>query len=333
MRNAVFFLCCLAAVLLLSVLISPSHAASLEVDPPPVPSPNAPSMPQPAHNAGKPTFCAGEDKVWSAERDSDVIIKEGANLTVMFHGNRFPASADIVAAFEKANPGIKVTYSSLPPISVVRKLNGQDSTKGAEVKDISKKIAPLDYPDVVMVPVDNLVLDLYGDNLINPAMYSRIHGVVAVMRADDKKINKIEDLKTTDIHFVLAGMQHPSHALYRVPEAFFGKELFEQIKKRPSTGYSLLTHHRSIPARILLGCSDVGFQFAQSQAYLEKRFPGKFKFLQLPESIPGIYDSENSYISITKNSTHRDAAAKFRDFVLGPEGQAILARYRLESAK
>lgn len=165
-------------------------------------------------------------------------------------------------------------------------------------------------------------------------MYSRIHGMIAVMRADDKKINKIEDLKTTDIHFVLAGMQsYTSHAIYKVPEAFFGEELFEQIKKLPFTGYSLLTHHRSIPARILLGCSDVGFQFAQSQAYLEKRFPGKFKFLQLPESIPGIYDAENSYIAITKKSVHRDAAVKFRDYVLGPEGQAILARYRLALAK
>lgn len=301
--------------------------------------------PNPAQDIAKPTMCAGEDGVWDSVKDNDVTIRSGSNLTVMFHGNRFPASRELVAAFEKANPKIKVTFASLPPASVLHKLIGVELNKNQAQKDLYEKIKGIDYPDVVMVPESNLkisslpnetitdltkIMSPIARSLESPKLYSTIKGVVAVMRADEKRIENLDDLKTTDAKFVLAGQQSQKlHAIFRVPSKFFGEALFEKIKKKDSTGYSQMIHHRSVPARIYQKCEDVGFQFAQSQPYLEDRFPGKFKFLELPKASQAVFDGENSYVSVTKKTTHKENAEKFVDFIMGEEGQKILERYKI----
>lgn len=298
----------------------------------------------PPQDIAKTTRCVGEENVWDKNIDNDVIIKPDSNLTVMFHGNRFPASKDLVAAFERANPDIKVSYSSLPPASVLHKLINIDLTRTPAQKDILSKMEGLKYPDVVMVPEANIrqALPVNGKiapnaanslvaTLIDPKLYSKIKGIVAVMRSDETRIQKQKDLKTTSATFVFAGQQsQKNHAIFKVPSKFFGENLFEQIKMRDSTGYSQMIHHRSIPARILTKCEDVGFQFAQSQPYLENRFPGKFKFLDLPVKNSDILSGENSYVAVTKNSTHKEAAEKFVAFIMGSEGQGILKRYKMD---
>lgn len=323
------------------VCFSHQIAQSTEINQTPQPINIQAKVPQLLPDIAKPTFCANEDKVWDELIDADVTIKPGYNLTVMFHGNRFPASKALVAAFEKKNPSIKISYSSLPPISILQKLSNNYVPNSPDQKEILDKVSKFPFPDVVMIAEDNLLVkqvpsnlqsksNPVADALVEPKIYSRIKGVVAVMRSDETRIAKIKDLKTTEVKFVLAGQQSQSrHAIFKEPIRFFGNELFDNIKKRQSTGFSKMIHHRSVPARILMNCEDVGFQFAQSQVYLEERFPGKFKFFDLPNSGPNIFDGENSYISVTKRSSDKENAEKFVNFVLGPEGQSILQKYKI----
>lgn len=283
-----------------------------------------------ANDMALPTLCSGEEAVWSAPQDSDVFVKPNANLVVMFHGNRFPAAKELVDAFEKKYPNIKITYTTLPPPSILFKLSTHKAPKFGEKENHFQKIASIGYPDVVMFSEANLKANLYRDALINPAMYSRISGIVAVLRADDNRTNKREDLKSTTTKFVFPGNHSQRKSLfYRELQNFFGEQYFDRLKKNPTTGYSQLAHHRSIPARILIKCEDIGPQFAQSQLYLEKRFPGKFKFIEIPVSDRRIYEEENSYIALTKKSHNPDAARMFQDFMIGNDGQAILTKYRI----
>jgi len=293
-------------------------------------SASSPSASTVASDVALPTLCSGEAAVWSEPQDSDVFIKPYANLVVMFHGNRFPAAKELVDAFEKKFPNTTVTYTTLPPPSILFKLSAHNTPKSSDKKNSFQKIAAIGYPDVVMVSEANLNAKLYGDALVDPVLYSRISGVVAVLRADDNRINKLEDFTSTSSKFVFPGNHSQRKSLfYRELQNFFGEQYFDQLKKNPTTGYSQLAHHRSIPARILIKCEDIGPQFAQSRLFLEKRFPGKFKFFEISVSDRRIYEEENSYIAVTKMSRNPDAARVFQDFMVGNDGQAILSKYRI----
>lgn len=273
------------------------------------------------------TKCDGDIPAAPGDGDPDVSIRDDATLNVMFHGNRFVAAADLAAEFERLNPGQKLSWTALPPANTIKVLrNGPQPFAGSK---------PF-YPDVFM-----------GNQLLNTSIlqsseikrkivlrgsYSRIHGLVLIARADDPNVTGT-DIKAivnnTKVRVVLPGQQPLTHPLVAVFGYNFDKAMLGRLPTNPRFGVSQQRHHRSIPARIAAKCEDVGFQFLQSQPYLEAKFPGKFKFIPVPISDEDAA-GEESYLFAMPGGPRAAAAEKFIAFMRGPEALAVLRKYHLE---
>ena len=163
-------------------------------------------------------------------------------------------------------------------------------------------------------------------------LYSRVHGLVLVGRSGDQKLasrDTFKILNDPNVRVLIPGLQVQSHPLARAVYAAVKGLTPASLAESNRIGVSQIRHHRSIPARLLAECEDVGFQFLQSQPFLEAKFPGKFQFLPYgidPESAA----AEASYAYVLTNSKRRAAAEKFTGFLTSPDAVAILRKYRLE---
>lgn len=266
----------------------------------------------------EPTDCTSEASVWEPAdfSDGDIRLARETNLRVMFHGNRFVVAEEIVAAFEKRNPAAKVSYTAIPPVHTMDKLLGRKA-QFAELDEFGT-------PDIVMLPA-NALLPAVGDKL----HYSSVRRVVLIARADDDRVVDAEaPVNRPELRIVFAGRaSFEQHAMYVIPRFHYGAEEFDLWLHSPRASFSLAKHHRSVPARILAGCADVGFQFGQSQAYLERVKPGRFKFFDLRVT-PRDLEREASFIYVlTRQNT---LAKQFAEFMLSADAQRILAGYGLE---
>lgn len=256
------------------------------------------------------------------------MLQPDANFRIMFHGNRFVLAKELTAAFEAENPGVKVAYTTLPPLHTVRLLRsgGVDGVFGAGV-----------LPDVVMGPSSfaEVPVQVGGktDYLDNRGMYSRINGLVLMARANDARVSGPDwkaILSNRELRPVLAGEQQKRHMLVRVFALAMPQQEFDDLPSTKRVGVSSMRHHRAIPARIAASCEDVGVQFLQSRAYWEATKPGTFKFI----AIDGIQENElaieNSFVWTLKGSPNAKMADKFAEFMDGPAAMAILKKYSLE---
>jgi hypothetical protein len=276
----------------------------------------------------QPTACAGDIPADPGDGDPDVSIRDDSTVNVMFHGNRFVAARELATEFERLNPGQKVSWTALPPANTMKVLqNGPQPFAGSK---------PF-FPDLFMGNqlLYNALLqnkDASKRKIQLRGSYSRIHGIVLIARADDPNIAG-SDIKTIvnnlKVRFVLPGQQPLTHPLVSIYGHNFEKSQLARLPSNPRFGISQQRHHRSIPARILSKCEDVGFQFLQSQPYLEAEFPGKFKFVPVP--IPEEEAAtEESYLFAIPGGPRAAAAEKFLSFMKSSEAVAILRKYHLE---
>ena len=282
----------------------------------------------------EPTVCEAERGVYDPAVDKDYEFRRDADLFVMFHGNRFVAAPAIVAAFEAANPGVRVSWTSLPPIYTIFKV-APEKIRQNMPKDIPEGLASQPGPDVVMLSRGTLA-GLYGTafNIHDAKLYSKVAGMVLVARQDSPVSGITDAIRRPDVRFVLAGGQNVRHhSTYSVPRIALGDAVVDDLLARATTSFSQVTHHRSIPARLLAGCGDAGFQYKQSEPYLRARFPGQFKFFDVPtdQRVRETLDAdEDSYLLVASGTKNRSLAARFSAFMVGAEGQRILSKYHLD---
>lgn len=274
------------------------------------------------------TQCAGDIPAGLYANDPDVRVTADSTLNVMFHGNRFVVARQMVDAFQKANPGQRVSYTAIPPSYTLPAIqNGSLQVSDSQV--------PFS-PDLVMGNTE------MGKALAEPGLtawkaapgvlYSRARGLVLIGRSGDPKFAGREAAKILQdptVRLVVPGYQSQSRPLSR---AIFAAALDlnpSNLSEASRLGMSQMRHHRSIPARLLAGCEDAGFQFLQSQPYLEAEFPGKFQFIPYALDAQSAA-SEESYVYVSGASKRRDAAEKFAAFMTSPQAIEILKQYRLE---
>lgn len=269
-----------------------------------------------------PTPCAGDISADTHSGDPDVSIRGDATLNVMFHGNRFVAAPELAAAFERLNPGERVSWTALPPANTRRVLrNGPESFGGSK---------PF-FPDVVLMP-HFIPMTQAGKVLINRGLYSNLHGIVLIARSDDRDVVG-KDIKAIvndpKVKVVLAGQQGLDFPLITATGLSFDDWPSTGLPSNPRFGVSQQRHHRSVPARILAGCEDVGFEYLQCQPYLEQRFPGQFKFVRVEMSAAD-RTSEASYVYSLAAGPHAASSEKFVAFLKSEDALIVLRKYHLE---
>ncbi len=299
--------------------------ASNATEPAPAASPwvsGSPALPAMAPPFLMPTPCAGDIPPDTFAGDPDVSIRSDATLNVMFHGNRFVAAPELVAKFERLNPSERVSWTALPPANTRRVISsGPQSFAGSK---------PF-YPDVVMMPALSQATQT-GKKLINRGLYSNLHGIVLIARAGDQNVSGTDFraiVNNPKVKMVLAGQQALDFPLIVVSGVNFGAPPTDGTPRISNYGVSQQRHHRSVPARILAECEDVGFEYLQSQPYLQERFPGKFKFVSVAMSAQDAA-SEASYLYLVPEAVNADSAVNFVSFMKSGDALEILRKYHLE---
>lgn len=272
--------------------------------------------------------CTGDIPPGLYANDPDVRLVTKPTLTVMFHGNRFVAAADLADAFEKANPGQLVAYTAVPPAFTIPTIESFQIT----VADVPTPFVP----DVVLgnAAMGDALRAMPGDRfkVSQGVLYSRVHGLVLMARAGDPKFSGLQPAKVLNdpsVSIVIPRGQVDTHPLSLAVYAAVLDFNASAPTQNPRLHAAETRHHRSIPARILASCEDVGFQYVQSQRYLEKAFPGRFAFLPYAITLEAA-KSEESYAYVLTGSPRRAAADKFAAFLTSPTAVEILRSHRLE---
>lgn len=314
------------SALLLSHLTATAQVASTSATTQASPSAASP-VPSGRPTRLVPTACPGDIDPGFPADDPDVRLVADSTLNIMFHGNRFVAAAELVHAFQRLNPDQRISYTAVPPAFTIRTLRTGTFVTGGKAVPFS--------PDLVMgnTHMGNALGAPETKAAAAPGvLYSRVHGLVLVGRAGDQKLvsrDIFNILNDPSVRVLIPTVRNNTHPLAGAVFAAVKGLTPANITESGRFGASQMRHHRSIPARLLAQCEDVGFQFLQSQPFLEATYPGKFQFL--PYSLPtDIASNEDSYAYVLTNSKRRAAAEKFTAFLTSPEGVAILRRYRLE---
>lgn len=274
------------------------------------------------------TACAGDiGAIGKAGEDPDIVVPEDATVFVMMHGNRFVAAKELAAAFEVANPGERVAYTAIPPFFTVKALQ-----EGSLDVGLPKRFRP----DVVLAPpavVANLAARPFKTlSLKEMGLYSRVHGLVLMARADDKRVSGSDwkaVVRTEGLRLSLPGQQVPGFTTFGPLVEVLGEAGLDERLKNGMVGGTQVRHHRSMPARIASGCEDIGIQFLQSQQFWEQERPGVFKFLDVPISDDDSAKDE-SRVYLVVESKRQAAAARFAAFLVTDVAKEILKKYRLE---
>jgi len=269
-----------------------------------------------------PTPCAGDISPDTSAGDPDVSIRDDATLNVMFHGNRFVAAPELVAEFERLNAGERVNWTALPPSNTRRVIaHGPESFAGSR---------PF-FPDVVMMPAF-VPVDGRSGRWVNRGLYSNLHGIVLIARAGDPNVTGTDVkaiVNNPQVKVVLAGQQALAFPLIAASGLRFDDWSSSGVPDDPRFGVSQQRHHRSVPARILAGCEDVGFEYLQSLPYLEQQFPGRFGFVAVAMSAED-RASEASYLYVHSAGPHVASGEKFATFMKSKEALTVLSKYHLE---
>lgn len=271
--------------------------------------------------------CALENTAQPSGTNPDIHLRKDANLVVMFHGNRYSVAPELIAAFEKANPKVRVSYTTLPPVNTMNALKEFDSKVMSPELDRFLEISNIE-PDVVMLPSSNTVksLELRG-------VYSNVHGILMVSRKDDPRGKTLGEALQSDARFVFPG-NNPSLPIWKIlaDESVIGSAKLDELTHGSKVGFSQMKHHRFVPLRIAARCEDVGFQYAHAQKSIEAAYPGVFKFI--PVVVPdNSFSKESSSVFITPFAErHKQIknADLFAKFLLSDKAQAILKKYALE---
>jgi hypothetical protein len=276
----------------------------------------------------KPVNDCPQDPSLYGENDPDVRLVPNPQLSVAFHGNRFVIAREVIAAFENANPGSRISYTAIPPIFSVKALTeGGVQFPGGRVFN----------PDIYMGPPMLGSMKILGASpgqefLVQHGLHSQVNGLVLVARSDDSRIPRDakwdEVLRHPALRLSLPGDQEAGFTLLDPIRKSLGDDLFRALPNNPLVGVSRTRHHRSIPSRILAKCDDVGVQFLQSKQDLESAYPGKFKFIDIPISEDSKV-KQQSYLFSTPRAATNELAMKFLAFVQSDEVKAILLRYSL----
>lgn len=268
--------------------------------------------------------CAAETQALQKQQSTndDIHLRTNADLTVMFHGNRYVIARSIVDAYQSAHPGIKISYTTLPPGNTIGVLLPGMLEQG--LQQGTQEVQGIE-PDVVMLPTK------VGDNLTSQlqskGVYSNVHGIVMLSRKGALTSPSLDQVVNSSLRFVLPG-NNPSLSIYSVLESRLGADTFQRILAS-RTGFSNLKHHRYVPLRVAAGCEDVGFQYLQAVPELQRVYPNAFDYTPVPTTAEDFKGEASSVYTVTK-AKHAQEAQRFAEFMQSDAAQAILRRFNLQ---
>ncbi|MFC5679578.1 molybdate ABC transporter substrate-binding protein [Aeromicrobium endophyticum] len=221
----------------------------------------------------------------SAPQDTSITVFAAASLKSSF--------TELGSAFEKANPGVTVTFNFAGSSDLVAQIQ-----QGAPA-DV---FASADTTNMDKATADDLVAGSPTDVATNTLE-------IATPPGNPAGVDSIDDLADPDVKVVLCAPEVPCGA------AAAGVEKAAGISISPVSEEQSVT---DVLGKVVSGEADAGLVYVTDV----KAAGDKVRGVTFPESSRVV----NTYpIAALTGSKHPDVAKAFADFVAGDQGQAVLA--------
>ncbi|MEU3061828.1 molybdate ABC transporter substrate-binding protein [Streptomyces subrutilus] len=214
---------------------------------------------------------------------------KAANLTVLAASSLTDVFKTAGAAYEKAHPGTKVTFSF---------------AGSQELAAQVKQGAPAD----ALVTADTKTMDGLTAETGTPAIIAKNRLVIAAGKGNPFKIDELKDLADTKLKVVLAAPE--------VPVGRYSKEILDKqaVTVKP---VSQEPNVRAVLSKVELGEADAGLVYKTDSAKSGDKV--------VSVDIPDEQNAVASYPAATlKGSKNTEAAAAFVTWLSSPEAQKIL---------
>lgn len=243
--------------------------------------------------------------VSSVPATAPVIEKATTTLTVFAASSLTDAFTEVGAAFDAANPDVTTTFNFAGSQSLRTQIEEgapADVFASASIKEmdtlVTGSFVTKDAPQIFLT--NKLVVILPAEN---PAM-----------------IEKLEDLATPGIKIVLAAEE--------VPAGKYARQAIDQMDASFRAGYkdkffanvvSNENNVKQVVGKVQLGEADAGIVYVSDVVAVPE-----LKSIEIPEDLNIIAEYPIAPLIKSQNA---ELAAKFIQFTLSPEGQAILAKW------
>jgi molybdate transport system substrate-binding protein len=264
-------------------------------------APTADTAPTPASSPTNAAAVATPTAAPAAAGTTELIVFAAASLTDSFN--------EIGKSFETANPGTKVTFSYGGSNTLVAQI-----TKGA--------------PADVFASANNAQMDVAvkGGQIAadSPKPFARNRLIVILPVANPAKISTLTDLAKPGLKIILEDKA--------VPAGQYSLDFLDKASKDPTYGSTykdnflknVVSYEQDVKAvvsKVSLGEGDAGIVYTTDVTPAVANKLGK---IPIPDALNTIATYPIAPITASK---HADLAQKFVSYVLGADGQAVLAKW------
>jgi molybdate transport system substrate-binding protein len=253
--------------------------------------------------------CAGATPAGTTTSAPAAPAARGGELTVFAAASLADAFKEIGERFGVANGGATVSFNFAGSDQLAAQI-----TQGA----------PADVFASANIAQMNNVIEAGEVVSGTQQTFARNRLVVVYPKDNPGKLAAHKDLANPGLQIVLANK--------RVPVGAYALAFLEKASKLPeyTTEYSptvlknVVSYEenvRAVLSKITLGEADAGIVYSTDAATVDD---GSIATLEIPDNLNTIATYP---IAATKNAKNLDLARKFVDYVLGPEGQQVLAKY------
>ena len=240
----------------------------------------------------------GEDKPKQSAASSSTATTAASagNLTVLAAASLSESFKELGTAFEAKHPGSKVTFSFDASSALATQANNG---------------APAD----VFASADQANMKKVTDagNTTGPKVFAHNKLAIIVAKGNPKKVKSLADF--TKVNFVLCAPE--------VPCGKYGLEALSKagVKAQPK---SLETNVKGVVTKVTSGEADAGIGYVT-----DAKAAAASEGIEIPEAQNVVAEYP---MAVLKQSANSNLAYAFLDFVLGPEAQAVLAKYGFAAA-
>ena len=243
--------------------------------------------------------CGDDEKPKEAASTSSTTAGLSGNLTVLAAASLSESFKELGAAFEGKHPGSKVTFSFDASSALATQANNG---------------APADL--FASADQNNMKKVTDAANATDPKVFAHNKLAIIVSKGNPKKITGLKDFGKSSVSFVLCAAEVPC-----------GKYGAEALKKAGVTAKpkSYETNVKAVVTKVTGGEVDAGIGYVTDAKAAAASAEGI--------DIADEYNVVAEYpMAVLKQAPNSNLAYAFLDYLLGPEAQAVLAKYGFAAA-
>lgn len=239
----------------------------------------------------------GDDRPKESAASTSSATTAAGKLTVLAAASLSESFKELGTAFEAKHPGSKVTFSF-------------DSSSALAAQ--ANNAAPAD----LFASADQANMKKVTDagNATGPKVFAHNKLAIIVDKGNPKKVKSLADF--TRLSFVLCAPE--------VPCGKYGVEALSKagVKAQPK---SLETNVKGVVAKVTSGEADAGIGYVTDAQAAAASAEG----IEIPDAQNVIAEYP---MAVLEQSANAKLAYAFLDYILGPEAQAVLAKYGFAAA-